>query len=57
MNVSIEIMKKEGVEVEVIRPVEHHLPVGVQPDMSKHGEDLDAWPKLYEKIIEADILF
>lgn len=56
MNVSIEIMKKEGVDVEVIRPVDHHLPVGVQPDMSKEGEDHDDWPKLYDKIISADIL-
>lgn len=46
MNVFIEIMKKKGVEVEVIGPANHYLPVGVQPDMSEHGEDIDDWPKL-----------
>ncbi|MFO7744402.1 MAG: flavodoxin family protein [Psychroflexus sp.] len=56
MNVSIEIMKKEGVEVEVIRPVDHHLPVGVQPDMAEHGEEKDDWPELFDRIINADIL-
>jgi multimeric flavodoxin WrbA len=56
MNVSIEIMKKKGVEVEVIGPANHYLPVAVQPDMSEHGEDRDEWPKLYDKIINADIL-
>ena len=56
MDVSANIMKKEGVEVEIIRPVDYNLPVGVQPDMSEHGEDCDDWPGLYDKIINADIL-
>ncbi|SDG64285.1 flavodoxin family protein [Psychroflexus sediminis] len=56
MNISIDLMKKEGVEVEIIRPVDYHLPVGVQPDMVEEGEKRDDWPSLYEKIISADIL-
>lgn len=56
IEVSRRIMEKERVEVEVIRPVDYHLPVGVQPDMSEHGEDHDDWPQLYDKIINSDIL-
>lgn len=56
MDVSIKIMESEGVDVEVIRFVDHEIPVGVQPDMTKEGASKDEWPKLYEKIINADIL-
>lgn len=56
MNVSIKIMESEGVNVEIIRLADFDVPVGVQPDMTKEGEIRDDWPKLYEKIITADIL-
>src|SRR5690554_2675864 len=56
MNVSIDIVKSERVSVELIRFVDHQIPVGVQPDMTEDGETKDDWPKLYEKIIAADIL-
>ncbi len=56
MNVSIKIMESEGVNVETIRLADFDVPVGVQPDMTKEGEPQDDWPKLYEKIIAADIL-
>ncbi|CAN5181067.1 flavodoxin family protein [soil metagenome] len=56
MNVSVNIMESEGVEVEVLRLVDHNVPVGVQPDMTEEGEQKDDWPKLYEKIITTDIL-
>ncbi|WP_040556089.1 flavodoxin family protein [Psychroflexus gondwanensis] len=56
MDVSVNIMKKEGVEVEVLRPVDFDLPVGVQPDMKEQGANKDDWPQLYKKIIGADIL-
>lgn len=56
MDVSIKIMESEGVDVEVIRLADHEIPVGVQPDMTKEGASKDEWPKLYEKIINADIL-
>lgn len=56
MNVSIKIMESEGVDVETIRLTDFDVPVGVQPDMTKEGEIRDDWPKLYEKIITADIL-
>ncbi|MCG2462682.1 flavodoxin family protein [Flavobacteriaceae bacterium F89] len=56
MDVSVNIMKSEGVGVEVIRLADYVIPVGVQPDMTKEGEPKDDWPQLYEKIIAADIL-
>ena len=56
MDISVNIMKREGVEVEVLRPVDFDLPVGVQPNMEEQGADKDDWPQLYKKIIDADIL-
>jgi len=56
MSVSKKIMESEGVKVEEIRLVDHEIPAGVQPDMTKEGLDKDEWPKIYEKIIDADIL-
>ncbi|NCT16824.1 MAG: flavodoxin [Flavobacteriaceae bacterium CG02_land_8_20_14_3_00_34_13] len=56
MDVSKQIMKSEGVEVETIRLVDYDIPVGVQPDMTKEGETTDAWPKIYKKIKKANIL-
>ena len=56
MEVSTAIMKSEGVAAEVIRLSDFEIPVGVQPDMTKEGELKDDWPKLYKKIMAADIL-
>lgn len=56
MDVSAEIMKAEGVEVEHIRLVDHEVPFGMQPDMTKGGAEKDEWPALFKKIISADIL-
>ena len=55
MEVSKKIMKKEGVQVEDIRFVDHDVPPGVYPDMTDYGWDRDEWPKLFERIFEADI--
>lgn len=56
MDLSIDIMKQEGVSVTNIRAVNHDIAFGVQPDMTKEGVDKDEWPALFEKIIAADIL-
>ncbi|WP_405414588.1 flavodoxin family protein [Maribacter sp. Asnod1-A12] len=56
MDLSINIMKSEGVDVEVLRFTDFDIPVGVQPDMTKEGYEKDDWPSIYKKIIEADIL-
>ena len=50
------IMEKNGVRVETIRPVDQAIAYGVYPDMTEHGWAQDAWPDLYQKVMNADIL-
>jgi multimeric flavodoxin WrbA len=50
------IMEEHGVEVEVLRAVDHEIATGVWPDMTQHGAEVDEWPALYEKVLGADIL-
>ena len=56
IKISKSIFEKNGVETEVIRPVDLDLAYGVYPDMTKKGWDKDDWPMLYEKVKKADIL-
>ncbi len=56
MDVSINIMEKEGVKVDQIRFIDHNVATGVYPDMTEHGWEHDEWPTLFEKIFAADIL-
>ncbi|MEQ8318119.1 MAG: NAD(P)H-dependent oxidoreductase [Phycisphaerales bacterium] len=56
MDKSIRLMQKACVSVESIRLVDHEVPPGVQPDMTKDGYDADEWPAIHEKIMEANIL-
>ncbi len=56
LQASVELMQKNGVEAEVIRTIDHPIASGVQPDMTKHGWDEDAWPELFNKVKAADIV-
>ena len=56
IKVSQSIMTKQGVEAEIIRPIDHDIATGVWPDMREHGWENDAWPELYKKVMAADIL-
>jgi multimeric flavodoxin WrbA len=56
VKVSTTIMEKHGVDVEVIRPVDHDIATGVYPDMREQGWDTDEWPEIYKKVQAADIL-
>jgi len=56
MDLSIGIMRRNGVEVDEIRAVDHELAPGVYPDMREHGAAADDWPALYERVQAADIL-
>jgi len=56
MDVSAEIMRKQGVSVETIRAVDHDIATGVWPDMTEHGWDTDEWPALFDRVMAADIL-
>jgi multimeric flavodoxin WrbA len=53
---SIEIMRANGVTVEVVRAVDHELAPGVYSDMTEHGADRDDWPAIYEQVQAADVL-
>lgn len=53
---SVAIMENHGVEVEVLRAIDHDLAVGVWPDMTEHGWASDAWPEIFEKVCAANIL-
>ncbi|HEV2403733.1 MAG TPA: flavodoxin family protein [Candidatus Saccharimonadales bacterium] len=50
------IMEKHGVAVDYIRPIDHDIATGIWPDMREHGWQTDEWPKLYKKVMAADIL-
>lgn len=56
IQVSRGIMEKHGVEVDVVRAIDHPIATGVWPDMTEHGAERDAWPQLYAKVQAADIL-
>ena len=50
------IMEKNKVSVDVLRPVDHDVAYGVYPDMTEHGWQQDAWPEIYSKVKQADLL-
>lgn len=56
IRISRSIMEDVGVETELLRPVDHPIAHGVQPDMREHGWEEDAWPGIQEKVMAADIL-
>jgi multimeric flavodoxin WrbA len=56
MDISIEIMRRNGVEVSTIRAIDHDIATGVWPDMTEHGWETDEWPAIFERVIAADIL-
>jgi multimeric flavodoxin WrbA len=55
-DLSIGIMKANGVAVDTIRAIDHDIATGVWPDMTEHGWSRDAWPALFEQVLAADIL-
>ncbi|PKQ08780.1 MAG: flavodoxin [Alphaproteobacteria bacterium HGW-Alphaproteobacteria-12] len=56
MSASAEIMRKNGVAVEIIRASERRIAFGVYPDMREHGWEHDEWPELWKTIKAANIL-
>lgn len=56
ISISKKIMEKHGVEVELIRPIDHDIATGVYPDMTKKGWATDEWPEIYKKVQAANIL-
>ncbi|WP_257980410.1 flavodoxin family protein [Streptomyces sp. CB02959] len=56
VDVSRRIMEQQGVRVDEFRGVDHDLAPGVYPDMTDYGAHSDAWPVLYSRVMDADIL-
>ena len=56
MDISIEIMRRNGVSVDCIRAIDHQIATGVWPDMTEHGWEADEWPAIFERVMAADIL-
>ena len=56
IEISKAIMEKNGISVEVLRPVDHDIAYGVWGDMKEHGWDKDDWPEIYEKVKASEIL-
>jgi multimeric flavodoxin WrbA len=56
IDVSSSILRKNGVEVEVLRPVDYEVAPGVYPDMTKRGWARDDWPGLQQKVMAAHML-
>lgn len=56
VDASVQIMRDHGVEVDVIRFVDHDVATGVYPDMRDHGWEADEWPELSKGILASDIL-
>lgn len=56
IEVSRAIMEKNGLNTELLRPVDYDIVPGVYPDMTEHGFETDIWPALQQKVMAADIL-
>ena len=56
IDLSAAILEKNGVSVEVVRPVDFEIPCGVYPDMTEHGWESDEWPAIQDKVMAVDIL-
>mgnify|MGYP006284617083 CR=1 FL=1 len=56
IDVSKAILEKNGVDAQVIRPVDHEIAFGVYPDMTEHGGEVDEWPDILETVLDAEIL-
>jgi multimeric flavodoxin WrbA len=56
MDKSMAIMQGEGVQVDVLRAIDHDLATGVWPDMTEHGWASDEWPQIFDMVLAADIL-
>lgn len=56
LQVSAGVMRAQGMQVDIVRPVDLQLAPGVQPDMTQHGFERDDWPALSKRVMAADIL-
>ena len=50
------IMTTEGVDVELIHVLDHRIGIGMVTDTTEIGDEVDDWPAIHAKIMNADIL-
>ena len=56
VDISAEIMRRQGVTVTELRAVDHEVTPGVWPDMTEHGWPADDWPRIFQQVMRAQIL-
>jgi multimeric flavodoxin WrbA len=56
IDLSAEILRRQGVTVDEVRAIDHEVATGVWPDMTEHGWERDGWPAIFEQVMAADIL-
>ncbi len=50
------IMEQEGVHVDVLHALEHHIAFGMEKDLGQEFGRADDWPGIQDRIMAADIL-
>ena len=55
MDISAEIMRRQVVEIDMMRAVDHQIASGVCPDMTEQGWEVDEWPETIRRVMAADI--
>src|SRR3546814_19623231 len=53
-DISMEITRRQGVSVELVRAIDHDIATGVWPDMTEHGRDRDDGPGIYDRLSAGD---
>jgi multimeric flavodoxin WrbA len=56
VDASAAVMRRHGVEVDMLRAADHDIATGVWPDMTEHGLATDEWPRIFPRVMAADIL-
>ena len=57
LGVARRLLERVGVQVDVVRTVDHAIPPGVWPDMTTQGYERDDFPQIYGDLVEpADII-
>ena len=56
IDVSRGIMEGAGVQVEVLRAIDHDIATGIYRDMREHGWEADEWPAILERLLASNVL-
>ena len=56
LNRAAGVMESQGVKVEMLHALDYDIAFGMEKDLKKHGRKSDDWPKIHQKIMDADIL-